>query len=531
MARSEPVDVVVVGTGMGGAAFAWQISRLKPDLKVLCLERGGWLRSQEMPTLTTSWQSAAFGKWATSPNLRLGVGGNPYSADYLIDDTATPIKPLMWNGIGGSTINWAAHFPRMKPADFGDWPFDYEDLEPYYDLNDAILGVAKLAGDPAYPQRCHRLSPLVSDVVADVVAALFPPLPIGRMGERAARAFNALGWHWWPAASAILTARSGDRGPCNNCGPCLQGCVPRAKASTDVTYLPRAVAQGVEIRDHATAVQIIIEGGRAKGVTYRDAEGREHEQRAAAVVVAGNGIGTARLLLASGAGGEAAGRYLMMHPVAYARGLFREELDGPKGPVGASLYSHEFYESDPSRGFDRGFQIQVTRENSLLAQALRLAPNWGRQAQYQLTEEFRHSMAWMTVTNDAAEPHNQVSISREIAADGLPTVKVEYTVSAGTQAAIGYAYERADEFYERAGAFRVVRAPLPPYTGWHLLGTARMGRDPQTSVTDAQGRVHGVEGLIIADGSVMPSGGAVNPGSTIGALALKFAEDLAEEMA
>jgi choline dehydrogenase-like flavoprotein len=136
----------------------------------------------------------------------------------------------------------------------------------------------------------------------------------------------------------------------------------------------------------------------------------------------------------------------------------------------------------------------------------------------------------MTVTNDPPEAHNRVSITRELAEDGLPHVKVEYKVASETQAAIDYAYERADEFFAAASAFRVNRAPLPPFTGWHHLGTARMGDDAATSVTDASGGVHGVDGLIIADGSVMPSAGAVNPASTIGALALKFADDLARDL-
>src|SRR6185436_6217284 len=168
-------------------------------------------------------------------------------------------------------------------------------------------------------------------------------LPIGKMGEAAARAFNALGWHWWPATAAILTLTSElSRRPCNYCGPCLIGCVPRAKASTDVTYLPKAIAQGVEIRAHATVTQIVIAAGRATGVVYRDEEGAEVEQPASVVVVACNGIGTPRLLLASSLGRDSQsplGRYLIMHPVAYARGLLHEELDGPKGPVGAALYS------------------------------------------------------------------------------------------------------------------------------------------------------------------------------------------------
>jgi choline dehydrogenase-like flavoprotein len=82
-----------------------------------------------------------------------------------------------------------------------------------------------------------------------------------------------------------------------------------------------------------------------------------------------------------------------------------------------------------------------------------------------------------------------------------------------------------------AGARRIVRLPLAPLTGWHLLGTARMGRDPGTSVVDGNGRCHAVPNLVVADGSLFPTVGAVNPGSTIGALALKLAENLAREIA
>ena len=82
-----------------------------------------------------------------------------------------------------------------------------------------------------------------------------------------------------------------------------------------------------------------------------------------------------------------------------------------------------------------------------------------------------------------------------------------------------------------AGAYRTVRLPLAPLTGWHLLGTARMGSDPATSVTDARGHLHAVPNILVADGSLFTTVGAVNPGSTIGALALKIADDLAREVA
>jgi choline dehydrogenase-like flavoprotein len=513
---------------MGGGAFAWQLSRLAPKLKILCLERGKWVKPDDMPAASPDWQNAAFGAWATSPNARLAAGGNRWSADYPIDDSDSPLKPLMWNGVGGSSVNWAAHFPRMKPSDFKtrrldgvgvDWPYTYRDLEPFYDLNDVMMGVCGLAGDPAYPPKPERT---------------MPPLAIGLAGERAAHAFNRLGWHWWPVDAAINTSAYRGRQSCNNCGPCLLGCMRGAKSSCDLTYLPAAIANGVEIRTESIVQRVVVEKGRTTGVMYADASGDLHEQPAARVVIAANGIGTTRLLLASGLGRESEsvlGRHLMMHPVAYARGLFEEVLDGPAGPVGAALYSHEFYETDLARGFVRGFQIQVTRENSPLSQALRLSPAWGAGAQREFAAEFHHSMVLMIVTEDLPDPENRVTLLDRIEPDGLPGVKMRYALSENTKAMIAWGYERTSEILNAAGAKREIRAPLPPMTGWHLLGTARMGSDPRTSFVDPRGRCHEVTGLIVADGSVMPTVGAVNPGSTIGAMALKMASELAEELA
>jgi choline dehydrogenase-like flavoprotein len=519
------VDVVIVGAGMGGAAFAARLAERAPGLRILCLERGGWVDPAAMPATRRGWQRTIFREWATSPNLRLAAPTRSLSADYPIDDSGSPFKPLMWSGVGGSTINWAAHFPRLHPSDFktrtldgvgDDWPFDYFALEPWYDANDAAIGVAGLAGDPAYPPKPPRA---------------MPPLALGRLGRTAARGFDALGWHWWPVDAAINSIPHQGRAACNHCGPCQQGCITRAKSSVDVTYWPQAIARGVELRPHCIVQQVVIEAGRATAVIYRDAAGAEHEQPAAFVAVAGNGIGTARLLLASGLDSPALGRHLMFHPAGYVRGLFKEELDGPIGPIGCALYSHEFYETDARRGFKRGAHLQVTRENPLIQQALRLEPAWGRDAQRQLHEEFRHSIAMLVLAEDLPEAHNRVTLTDRLEADGLPGVKLDYTLSDHSRRSLDFGLDRAEEVLRAAGAHRVVRLPLAPLTGWHLLGTARMGRDPATSVTDARGRCHAAPNILVADGSLFTTVGAVNPGSTIGALALKLADDLAREIA
>jgi choline dehydrogenase-like flavoprotein len=523
--RLDAVDVVVVGAGLGGSAFCARLAERAPKLRIVCLERGGWVDRQAMPALRRDWQRAAFEEWATAPNQRLRSGKPSLSADYPVDDSASVFKPLMWCGVGGSTITWAAHFPRLHPSDFrtrsldgvgDDWPFGYFDLEPYYDANDAAMDVAGLAGDPAYPPKPER--PM-------------PPFALGRLGMAAARGFDRLGWHWWPVDAAINSVAHAGRAACNNCGPCLQGCVNRAKSSTDFTYVPKAVAAGVALRTQCVVQQVEIEGGRATGVRYRDAAGAEVVQPASFVVVACNGIGTARLLLASGVESPALGRYLMFHPAAYIRGMFEEELDGPAGPVGCAIYSHEFYETDEARGFKRGVHLQVARENSALIQASRLERAWGAEAHRLLRQEFRHSVPILVLAEDLPEAHNRVVLADRIEADGLPGVKVEYTLSAHSRRCLDFGLARAEEALRAAGAYRMARMEISPVTGWHLLGTARMGSDPATSVVDASGRCHAVQNLLVADGSVFPTVGAVNPGSTIGAVALKFADDLAQAVA
>ncbi len=524
MIRKDPADVVVVGAGFGGAAFTWRLASRVPRLKIVCLERGGWIDHATMPPAGTDWQRQTMGDWATYPNLRLKSKNPAPSADYPIDDTNSAFKPLMWNGVGGSTINWAAHFPRLHPSDFrtrtldgvgDDWPFDYFDLERYYDENDAMVGVSGLAGDPAYPPKPER--PM-------------PPLPLGRLGMVAARGFDKLGWHWWPVDAAVNSRGHDGRAGCNHCGPCLLGCPTKAKSSVDATYWPKALAAGVELRTEAIVQQVDVEGGRATGVRYRDREGRDVIQPASYVVVAGNGIGTPRLLLASGLSSPALGRNLMFHSASYLRAMFEEELDGPVGPVGCALYSHEFYETDEARGFKRGIHLQVTRENALLSQATRLEPNWGADAHRLLRDEFRHSMTVLVMGEDLPEDHNRVTLTEKIEADGLPGVKLDYTLSEHSRKSLDFGIARAQEVLHAAGAHRIHTIPLAPVTGWHLLGTARMGTDPETSVTDGRGRCHAVSNLLVADGSLFPTVGAVNPGSTIGALGLKIADDLAADL-
>jgi choline dehydrogenase-like flavoprotein len=526
----EPVDVLIIGAGAAGAALAWSLAETR--MNILCLEQGDWMDPATYPSTGMDWELRRFGDFGLSPNSR----GRP--EDYPVNDAESPIRASMFAAVGGSTILYAAHFPRFRPSDFrvrtldgvaDDWPLDYARLAPYYDLNARMMGVAGLAGDPAYPDKEVPL----------------PPVPLGKLGETLAGGFNRLGWHWWPSDSAIATVAYEGRAPCINLGPCLTGCAQGAKASTDVTYWPSAVRRGVRLETRCRAAQITVgDDGMADGVIYYDAEGVERRQRAEVVVVACNGIGTPRLLLNSRSkhfpdglanSSGLVGRNLMFHPYAMVTGLFEEPLEGYKGPAGCCLMSQEFYDTDPSRGFVRGYSFEAVRGNGPVSTALWGMSSgqvpWGEGHHEGYQELFDRTAGMVVICEDLPEEHNRVTLDGELEdSDGIPAPKISYTVSENSRRMLDHAVARGTEVLEAAGAKRTFADPLLQVAGWHLMGTARMGTDPSRSVVNEWGRCHDVRNLFIVDGSVFVTAAGVNPTNTIQALALHVADSIKQNL-
>jgi choline dehydrogenase-like flavoprotein len=520
----EPVDVLIVGAGASGAALAWSLAETR--MNVLCLEQGDWMDPAAYPSTQNDWEMSRFGDFGLSPNTR----GRP--EDYPVNDSESPISVSNFNAVGGSTILYAAHFPRFHPSDFrvrsldgvaDDWPLDYETLAPWYDENARMMGVAGLAGDPAYPGKELPL----------------PPVPLGRLGEALGRGFNRLGWHWWPSDSAIATREYEGRAACINLGPCILGCAQGAKASTDVTYWPVAVRRGVTLRTRCRVREVTVgDDGMATGVVYHDADGALHEQRAEIVVLACNGVGTPRLLLNSrsrlfpdGLANRSGlvGRNLMFHPYAMVTGVFEEPLEGYKGPTGCCIMSQEFYETDPSRGFLRGYSFEILRGMGPVSAALwglstgRLP--WGAEHHRAYRDLFDRTAGMVVICEDLPETCNRVTLDPDLTdGDGIPAPKITYRLSQNSTRMMEHAVARGREVLEAAGAKETLAdAPLAP-AGWHLMGTARMGTDPETSVVNEWGRCHDVRNLFVVDGSIFVTSAAVNPTNTIQALALYIAD-------
>jgi choline dehydrogenase-like flavoprotein len=527
----ETVDVLIVGAGASGAALAWSLAETR--MNILCLEQGDWMNPAEYPSTGLDWEVRAQGDFALSPNVRRRP------ADYPVNDSGSPITISNFNAVGGSTILYAGHFPRLKPSDFrvrsldgvaDDWPLDYATLEPYWAVNDRMMGVAGLPGDPAYPPKEVPL----------------PPVPLGKVGETIARGFNTLGWHWWPSDSAIATRPYGGRAQCINLGPCITGCAQGAKASTDLTYWPAATREGVTLRTRCRVREITVRpDGMADGVIYYDADGVERRQRAEIVVLACNGIGTPRLLLNSrskafpdGLANRSGlvGRNLMLHPYGMVMGVFDDPLEGYKGPTGCGLMSHEFYETDPGRGFLRGYSFELLRGVGPLSAALwglsagRLP--WGERHHRAYQDLFDHTGGLLAICEDLPDPENRVGLDPDLVdGNGIPAPRIEYRLGENSRRMLDHGVARAREALEAAGARQTfVEAPLR-LAGWHLMGTARMGTDPARSVVNEWGRSHDVPNLFVVDGSLFVTAGAVNPTCTIQGLALYVADRIKKNLA
>ncbi len=521
----DATDVLIIGAGASGAAVAWSLARA--GIGVTCLEQGGWLDRTDYPHELPDWEMHRQTDFSNDPNVR----GRP--EDYPLNNADTPIAPLMFNAVGGSTIHWAGHFPRFRPSDFrvrtldgvaDDWPIVYEDLEPFYEENDLNVGVAGLNGDPANPPRGPRPLP---PVALDPAAYVFID------------GLEQLGWHWWPADGALLTAPYGDgRHVCNRCGPCDLGCPNGAMSSAHVTYWPKALDLGARLVTHARVREITVDArGRASGAVYYDRDGVARHQAARAVVMACNGVGTPRLLLNSASAlfpnglansSDYVGRNLMFHPIGFVSGEFDEDLVGYQGPLGVLLHCQEFYETDLSRGFVRGCQMQLHHDFGPLTTALggftaHRVP-WGADHHRVLRNRLGRTLSITAMTEDLPELHNRVTLDETLSdSHGIPAPKISYTLSDNTQRAIDFVVARARELLETCGAHEVRELPCVPESGWHLMGTARMGNDPETSVVDRWGRAHDVPNLFVVDASLFVTGAPVNPTSTIQALALRTA--------
>ena len=456
-----------------------------------------------------------------------------------------PDKPPLWYArtVGGSSAHFTANYWRFHESDFDersrlgsipgaaleDWPIRYADLEPYYTKVEWEIGVSGLAGASPFDPARSRPYPM-------------PPLPVKSSGVLFERGARKLGLHPFPAPMAINSEHYRGRPACVHCGFCHGfACEVQAKASTLVTMIPEAEQTGrCEVRSESYVVRVVTDKqGRADGVTYFDVRGREQFQKARAVIVCANGAETPRLLLMSenskfpqGLANSSGivGKYLMFNYTSRAAAVFEHELNEYKS-VQVSRILHDFYDSDPRRGFYGGGGLDARIGPQPAMWALRTAtegPAWGKAYKKRLAE-FSRSMVIAAHGTSLAVATNSVSLDPALKdAWGMPAIRVTYKDHPDDLANARFLQDRAVEIADAAGALSTTRSPLVEQTNsMHLLGTCRMGNDPATSVIDRYHRSHDIANLFVCDGSSLVTSGRGQPTMTIQALAFRAAEHIA----
>ncbi len=516
---SDVVDVVIVGVGSAGGVLLQRLARA--GFSVVGFEAGPFWDTER------DWVSDEAGSHKLYWNeLRITGGEHP-----LVLGANNSGR-----GVGGGSVHWAAFAPRFHPSDFevytrdgvgADWPITYSDIEPYYELLEQEIPVAGPAWFPwgkphGYP---------------------YGPHPMGGVGDTLIKGCTALGI---PVAAggpvAILSASHGDRPHCIYRGFCIQGCKVGAKASTLVTHVPDALANGAEIRDNSMVARVSLSrDGLTDGVVYFDEQGGEHFQRARTVIVCGYAIETPRLLLNSACPGHenglanssgTLGRYLMAQAGNVILGRFDDLVRMYKAPPAHALTEH-FYETDPKRDFARGFAVQTVGPLPIAFAKQMMAAKglwgWGLR---RVMMDYNHWSALGLLGEILPWEDNRVELAdgrngRHDARDrfGLPGAQVTFTLHENDKKLIDFGGNTVMDIMRAAGATDVEQESR--YA--HLVGACRMSATPDGGVCDKFGRTWDVPNLFVMDGSVMPTQGSANPGLTIQALAARTADYLIDQ--
>jgi len=517
-------DVVIIGSGAGGAAVAKELT--EAGVKVVVLEAGRRYNPYE-DYLTDRTDFELTGG-------RVFLPENPLRDLYTTGD-GHPFSYNRAKGVGGSTLKYVAMNPRLHESDFRafsedgvgvDWPITYAELEPYYSRVEYELGVSGPDGADRNPFDPPRSRPFPT-----------PPHPFNLASQAIRRGATKLGLHLVRDPLAIPSRDWNGRPACIGAGTCHMGCSIAAKSSMDVTYVRKAEATGrLDLRTESMAFRIEVgSDGKARRVLYFDREGREQAVAAKIVVVAGNAVETARLLLLSASGqfpnglansSGLVGKHFMEHLAVFARGVLPDHSDPWRGtPTGGMI--QDDYATNQANSFARGWTTVVTSVGPWpLSEAGRIG-GWGAEHKTRMKDAFGHSVCLASIGEQLPNVNNQVALDpTRKDSFGLPVPLLINVPGVNDRAMIGAITARLQGILEAAGCTAIMSNEFQPGNSSHYLATCRMGSNPDTSVVDGFGRAHDVPNLFIADGSVFVTGGAVNPALTISALATRTAEEI-----
>jgi choline dehydrogenase-like flavoprotein len=568
---SKP-SVIIVGSGAGGSVTAWALR--EAGHPVLILEKGRNL----LPGLGSAGPIGSLfsndevkeGRYfeVQDPILEPRTSRTQSQARKGVARSFTGDVNDLPTTVGGGTVHWDAKVPRFWRQDFkgrslhgpvpganvADWPLTYDELEPFYDEVEARLGVQ---GD------IHRMPKRTLDQAPRRHQFQLPPGDPMYGGALLAEGARRAGHHCYPYPQAIHSKPFGGLPACNNCGFCNGfGCPINARGGAAISFLHEALTRGAELRTRCMVrrVDVTRDGRSARGVTYIDADGREHTARADIVVLAPSAIETARLLLLSanaqhpdGLGNRSGqvGRNLMFHHFTTGVGLFTERIHAWRGPA-TTFTCDDFVGPVSGRAarkaglpYFKGGICEVGGGVLLLqeAQLYSELPNAYGTFLKSLLRSIAlrdHIAGIQMMGEDVPQLANRVDLDPHVRDfHHLPVPRITYSPHRFELAAANYYAPKLAKICTSApGINQSLQSLIDQLSGQnanplsgssstkHIMGTARMGDDPEKSVVDRFGRMHELSNVHIADGSVFTTSGGFNPTLTIMALALRAARQI-----
>ncbi len=540
-------QVVVIGSGPGGSAIAWSLA--SAGVKVRILEAGprynpavdyklslpSWERSQfpaKVPTRGRQTHAAMQDLDARWDTLR--------SWNHLKGKLANSDKRLFAAyshviGVGGTTLHYAGESQRLHPAAmkmhsrFGvaaDWPFSYDELEPFYQETERVIGVAGPGADPTRPRSAPY--PL-------------PPHTLSYATQKLGEGCNKLGLSWIPNPVASLSRPYDGRPPCNYCGQCARGCPRFDKGTADITFVAKALDSGHCTLDTISQVVRLETGDndRVKAAVYADSEGVLHRAEADLFVLACGAVETPRLLLNSAgpqAGGGLAnesglvGRNFMELNFWVSSGLHPEPLGSHRGlPSDAICWDYNAPDAIPDVIGGVRFSPN-TLEADLsgpINYAQRVVGGWGRSHKEAMRSQFGRVLSVGGIGESLPNPGSFIDLDPEAKDDfGMPKARIHSHLAEMELKRLQFMAKTCRSILEASSVEQLIEeyGSYDMFNSTHVFGTCRMGTDPETSVVDPYARSHRWRNLFITDASIFPSSsGGEAPSLSIYANSLRAA--------
>lgn len=510
----KDADICIVGAGAAGSVLSYELA--KAGFRVVTIEAGPfWDPAKDFASDELSMNHLAWN------DTRLVAGKNPLNMGHNNSG----------RGVGGGTVHFTGVFLRFHESDFrtksldgvaDDWPITYQDLAPYYEKIERDIAVSgprhfpwgSFHGPYPYPER----------------------EPISANSQLFRRGCEKLGIKSVVAPLAINSAPFDGRPPCINRGFCNQGCLPNAKYSGLIHHIPKAIGHGAEILSDCMVTHLNVDkSGRVYSATFVH-DGKEYQQKAKLFILANYCIETPRLLLHSSCSlfpdglansSGMVGKGLMTHSGDDVYLKFHDEVRLYKGTPVLAL-TQEFYETDPSRGFARGYTLNAhgSRPVGFVKNLAVQNGVWGREL-FEVMRDYNFYAQVTLVGEVLPNPANAVTLGEEKDEYGIPRAVVSFSYGDNDQKVIAHGVAKAQEILAAAGG---EPAFVVPDTG-HLMGACRMGNDPQNSVVNGFCRSHDIPNLYICSASVFVTSGGANPTETVMAIAARTADYIIHETA